>query len=200
MSRRCRSSAARRCFMPASARWKRRASISARAFGSTPHWSMHAATARAAISRSTARIRRPRAGDWRSGASVAAEAVAELRASGRAEVREALRILGDLQRGRGELDAARGSYEEAMRLGEAEAAIGHALVLVAEQRWAEAAERLRAALERQPAADRLFALRVLPILIEAHAAADDLTAARAALHRFNALVAQSDYRPGNAAL
>ena len=141
-----------------------------------------------------------RAGEWAPALEVAAAAVEELRASGRAELREALRILGDLQRVRGELDAARASYEEAQRLGESAAAIGHAMLLLAEHRCAEAAERLAAALEQQPESDRLFALRVLPVLVEAHAGAGDLPAARAALARVRALLRESDYRAGPAAL
>jgi DNA-binding CsgD family transcriptional regulator len=141
-----------------------------------------------------------RAGEWVPATALAANAVAELRLSGRAELREALRILGDLQRGRGELDAARKSYEEAIALGERDAAIGLALLMISEASWQEAANLLATALADRSGDERLFALRVLPLLVEAQAAGAEVEAAEVNLDRLRTLVARSDYRAGRAAL
>jgi DNA-binding NarL/FixJ family response regulator len=140
-----------------------------------------------------------RAGAWHSAHRIGLAAVADLRASGRAELREALRIVGDLQRGRGELEAARASYVEAMRLGLTDAAIGHALLFMAERNWPQAIAGLTAALEPQATRCRLQELRVLPHLIEAHAAAGNLDEARAKLELLSTLTAAADYEPGLAA-
>lgn len=160
----------------------------------------HGATADLAVYRACEAAVRRRAGRWESAVPLVADAVDELRGTGRAELRDALRILGDLRRGRGELQAARSCYAEAQRLGDRDAAIGDALLLMAEQRCDEAAHRLELALASAPPADRLFALRVLPLMVEAYAGAGSVDQARDALLRLRALTAASDYRPGPAAL
>ena len=141
-----------------------------------------------------------RSGHWDAALAAALSSVTELRSSGRAELREALRILGDLQRGRGDLTGARASYREAIALGEEDAVIGETLILIAEEKWAEAAIRLKAALEARPAADRLFVMRVLPLLVEAEAAAGAPKQAAADLQRLRDEVAECDYAAGHAAL
>lgn len=141
-----------------------------------------------------------RMGAWDAALSGVLHAAAELRASGRAELREALRILGDVQRVSGDLTSARASYREAIALGEHDAVIGEALVLLAEEKAEEAGLRLAVALKEQPAADRLFALRVIPLLVEARAAAGALEQARTDLRRMRALVSTCAYVPGKAAL
>ncbi len=141
-----------------------------------------------------------RSGEWDSAIAAAMQAVAELRANGRAELREALRILGDLQRGRGDLETATQCYQEAFALGEDIAAIGQALVFMAEGNHAEAVTLMAAALESHVAADTLFALRVLPLLVEARCHAGALDEARPDLDRLRELMAGAEYRAGAAAL
>jgi DNA-binding CsgD family transcriptional regulator/tetratricopeptide (TPR) repeat protein len=143
---------------------------------------------------------RRRAGNWAAARDQAEAAVATLRASERAELGSALRILGDVQRGRGELAAARALYDEAERHGAADAAVGRALVYAAESRWDDAAADLSAALARHTDEDRLFAMRVLPLLATACAHAGAPRDARAARDRLAALVADSYYRAGPASL
>jgi ATP/maltotriose-dependent transcriptional regulator MalT len=160
----------------------------------------HGAHADLAIYRAYHAATQRRAGEWDSAIGVAMEAVAALRATRRAELREGLRILGDLQRGRGELDAARASYDEALALGESDAAIGRALLAMAQEQWHDAAERLAAARTAHPSSDVLFTLRVLPLLVEARARAGELDAAHSDLRHLRELLAASDYRAGYAAL
>ena len=145
-----------------------------------------------------ASIRR-RAGDGQNALPQCAASVAELRQVGRAELREALRILGDLQRISGDLKAAHGAYDEAVSLGEGDARIGKALLLMADHRWQAAAHILEAALAAAPEHNRLFSMRVLPILIEVRAHMGDTSGARTALHALEGLTMQSDYRAGAAA-
>ncbi|HEY0673724.1 MAG TPA: AAA family ATPase [Longimicrobiales bacterium] len=145
-----------------------------------------------------ASIRR-RAGDWQTALTQCAISVTELRKVGRAELREALRIQGDLYRVSGDLKAAHAAYDEAASLGEADARVGKALVLMAEHRWDAAANMLDAALAGAAGHNTLFAMRVLPILIEVHANRADADRAKAALHELASLTAQSDYRAGAAA-
>lgn len=133
-----------------------------------------------------------RAGEWDSAQQMAHDAVAELRANGRAELRDALRILGDIHRGRGELEAARSCYSEAIHLMLPEAAVGLALLAMAEHRWGEAADDLNAALANQPEANRLFKLRVLPHLVEATLSGGRMEEARRHLDRLRILAADSD--------
>lgn len=160
----------------------------------------HGAHADLAIYRAYHAAVQRRAGEWDAAIGVATEAVAALRASHRAELREGLRILGDLQRGRGELAAASTSYDEALALGESEAAIGRALLAMAQEQWHDAAERLAAALAVHTSSDLLFTMRVLPLLVEARARAGQLDAARSDLRRLRELMTGSDYQAGYAAL
>lgn len=140
-----------------------------------------------------------RAGDWGSALQQSTAAVAELRNMGRAELREALRIHADLHRVRGDLNAARIAYEEAIALGDVDAEIGKALLLMADHRWERAIKVLNEQLAAAHPQNRLFRMRVLPILIEAHAHMGNGDAAEAALHELEALTGQSDYRAGAAA-
>ncbi|MBI1723578.1 MAG: AAA family ATPase [Gemmatimonadetes bacterium] len=130
----------------------------------------------------------------------ASAAVDRLRAAKRAELRESLRILGDIHRMRGEGDAARRCYDEAVELGERDAEVGRALVLLAEGRAGEAAQALSHALESRSADHRLFALRVLPFLVEASVRAGALAEARSALARLAKAAARTDFRSAGAAL
>jgi DNA-binding NarL/FixJ family response regulator/tetratricopeptide (TPR) repeat protein len=140
-----------------------------------------------------------RAGDWKTAMQQAAHAVSELRRMARAELREALRIHGDMHRVLGNLSSALTAYEEASALGDVEAEIGKALVHVAEQQWERAAVILEAQLAAAPAENKLFAMRVLPILIEVRANRGQVQAAQSALARLEALTVDSDYRAGTAA-
>ena len=164
------------------------------------HAEAHHVAAHRALCRARQASVARRAGAWDEAIEVATHAVAELRAAGRAELREALRIVGDLERSRGRLDAAAAAYEEAARLGDADGAVGLALLRVAERDWARAAAELEQELARRPAADRLFRLRVLPILIEtlAEAGAAERTAEVVASLQHE--LAGSDYAPGPAVL
>lgn len=141
-----------------------------------------------------------RAGRWAEALETVRAAVQRLRESGRAELREALRILGDLHRVRGEVAEARVAYEEAVQLGENDARIGLAVLLVSEGRPEEAVDRLAAALESHPPEDRLRALRLLPHLAETAIRAGRLEQAVTARDRLEALVEDADYRAGPAAL
>lgn len=140
------------------------------------------------------------AGDWIDAPARAQAAVDTLRASERAELGIALRILGDLQRGLGDLAAARASYDEAERCGATDAAVGRALIYAAEQQWDVAATELAAVLDGHPDEDRVFAMRVLPLLTAAHARCGALGDARTVRERLAALVSASDYRAGPASL
>ena len=135
-------------------------------------------------------------GNWSAALQLAQDAVPELRNTGRAELREALRILGDVQRMRGELTAARAAYDEAMSLGDSSAAVGRALLFAAEQRWNDAVTEIEAAQARQTAADRLLTLHVLMILIEAHVGAGALDAARSYLATFERTLEGANFRAG----
>lgn len=147
----------------------------------------------------TASVRR-RAGEWRAALKQADEAIEQLRLMGRAELKEALRIRGDLLRGRGDLEGARAAYDEAVSLGECDAAIGKALLAAAEHRWDHAAELVRAELAKSNPLDRLFAMRVLPILIEALTASGRTDAAQSTLQQLTQLTNSSDYAAGVPAL
>lgn len=99
--------------------------------------------------------------------SEASAAVAELREAGRAELRDALRVLGFVHRARGELDAARRAYEEAITPGEGGTPVGLALVALAEGRTSEAAADLEAALMAVSPDQPLLYRLLLPYTVEA---------------------------------
>src|SRR5260221_12339847 len=97
----------------------------------------------------------------------ASAAVDELRRTERAELRDALRVLGFVYRARGELSAARRAYEEATALGDRGRSVGLALVGLAEGRNAEAAENLESALHAVPPTQPLLARQLVPHTVEA---------------------------------
>lgn len=97
----------------------------------------------------------------------ASAAVDELRRAGRAELRDALRVLGFVHRARGELEAARRAYKEAIPPGEQRSSVGLALVSLAEGRTEEAAADLEAALRAVPPDQPLLARQLLPYTVEA---------------------------------
>ncbi|MBA3343191.1 MAG: AAA family ATPase [Gemmatimonadaceae bacterium] len=97
----------------------------------------------------------------------ASAAVSELRLAGRAELREALRVLGFVHRARGELGSARRAYEEAVAPGENRTSVGLALVSLAEGKTEEAAADLEAALRAVPADQPVLARQLLPYTVEA---------------------------------
>jgi DNA-binding CsgD family transcriptional regulator/tetratricopeptide (TPR) repeat protein len=97
----------------------------------------------------------------------ASEAVSELRRTGRVELRNALRVLGFINRARGDLDAARSAYEEAIASGERGRPVGLALVALAQARHEEAAEILSSAIHAIPPTQPLVARQILPYAVEA---------------------------------
>ncbi len=99
--------------------------------------------------------------------SEASAAVAELREAGRAELRDALRVLGFVHRARGELDVARRAYEEAITPSEGGTPVGLALVALAEGRTSEAAADLEAALMAVSPDQPLLYRLLLPYTVEA---------------------------------
>jgi len=107
----------------------------------------------------------------------ASEAVAELRRAGRAELRDALRMLGFIHRARGELDLARAAYEESVILGERGRPVGLALVALSEGKAAEAALILENALAAVPPTQPLIARQLLPYAVESLIAVGRLDAA-----------------------
>lgn len=109
----------------------------------------------------------------------ASEAVVELRRTERAELREALRVLGFIHRARGDLDAARAAYEEAISLGERSRPVGLALVALAQGRNEEAVEVLAQALHAIPPTQPLVARQILPYAVEALIAVGRIVDARA---------------------
>lgn len=141
-----------------------------------------------------------RLGRFTSALPEAHAAVEELRSAHRPELGEALRILADLHRVRGDFETAATIYREARQLGEVDAEIGLALVALAEGRAPEAAQIMAAAVEHRHPEERLFALRVLPFLVEAYVRAGQCALADAVVPRLEAAVAASDYRAGRAAL
>lgn len=108
----------------------------------------------------------------------ASEAVTELRRTGRAELRNALRVLGFIHRARGDLDAARAAYEEAIQLGERGRPVGLALVALAEGHSHEAAAILEDAIQAIPPTQPLMARQLLPHAVEALIAAGRIGDAR----------------------
>lgn len=141
-----------------------------------------------------------RLGDFTRALPDARAAVEELRSAHRPELGEALRVLADVHRVSGNLDTAAATYREARDLGEADAGVGLALVALAEDRPGEAAQIMADALAGRQTGERLFALRVLPFLVEAYVRAGERALAVTALERLEAAVGRSDYRPGRAAL
>lgn len=113
----------------------------------------------------------------------ASEAVSELRRTGRAELRDALRVLGFIHRARGDLDAARAAYEEAISLGERGRPVGLALVALAQGRNEEAAEVLEQALHAIPPTQPLVARQILPYAVEALIAVGRVAEARATVEQ-----------------
>jgi DNA-binding NarL/FixJ family response regulator/Flp pilus assembly protein TadD len=97
----------------------------------------------------------------------AASAVEELRRTQRAELKDALRMIGYILRARGELDEARKAYEEAAELGDRGRPVGLALVALSQGRASEAAEILEAAVEAVPPSQPLVARQILPYTVEA---------------------------------
>ncbi|HVF40749.1 MAG TPA: AAA family ATPase [Gemmatimonadaceae bacterium] len=106
-------------------------------------------------------------------------AVDELRRTERAELRDALRVLGFVHRARGELEAARRAYEEAAGQGESSQSIGLALVAFAEGHIEEAALTLEAAYHEVPVDQPLLARQLLPYTVEALIAVGRVTDANA---------------------
>lgn len=94
-------------------------------------------------------------------------AVDELRRTERAELRDALRVLGFIHRARGELESARSAYEEAAALGERGRPVGLALVLLAGGRNDEAASILEVAFRSVPPTQLLVARQLLTPTVEA---------------------------------
>jgi DNA-binding CsgD family transcriptional regulator/tetratricopeptide (TPR) repeat protein len=109
----------------------------------------------------------------------ASEAVAELRRTERAELKDALRVLGFIHRARGDLVSARAAYEEAISLGERGRPVGLALVALAQGRNEEAAEVLVQALHAIPPTQPLVARQILPYAVEALIAVGRVADARA---------------------
>lgn len=99
--------------------------------------------------------------------SEATAAVDDLRRSERAELRDALRVLGFVQRSRGDFEAARRAYDEAFSLSDREYSIGLALVSLAQGRTEEAAGVLESAFRSVPADQPLLARQLLPYTVEA---------------------------------
>jgi DNA-binding CsgD family transcriptional regulator/tetratricopeptide (TPR) repeat protein len=108
----------------------------------------------------------------------ASQAVSELRRTGRVELRNALRVLGFINRARGDLDAARAAYEEAIAMGERGRPVGLALVALAQGRNQEAADILGAALHAIPPTQPLVARQILPYAVEALVATGRVADAR----------------------
>lgn len=158
----------------------------------------HGAHADLAVYRAYRAAVQRRFGEWVPAVRTAEEAVDALRRAGRAEYREALRILGDLHRVHGEVGTARQLYEQAIGLGESDARVGVALLDLMDQKWHEGAAQLESVLEACVPDDALFAMRVLPFLVESYVCGGQIDAARAALKRLADLVAASDYRAGPA--
>ncbi len=162
------------------------------------HAAQHGAHADSAIYRAHRAAIERRTGQWEQAVVLACHAVDELREARRAELGDALRILGDLHRVRGDLAGARRAYDEARVHGCQDADVGSALVLLAEGQAASAAEKLREALAAHASDDRLFALRVLPFLVEAEVRAGQLERAAEAVEQLQREVACSDFVFGRA--
>lgn len=125
------------------------------------------------------------------------KAVSELRRTDRAELREALRILGFIHRVRGETDAAQAAYAEAITQGERSRSVGLGLVALAQGRNQEAAGILEAALRGIPPAQPLVARHLLPYAVEALVAVGRIEDAAAYVDNAPEMI---DTRIGNAQL
>ncbi|MBA3340633.1 MAG: AAA family ATPase, partial [Gemmatimonadaceae bacterium] len=101
----------------------------------------------------------------------ATAAVDDLRRSQRAELRDALRVLGFVHRARGDFEAARRAYEESLSLSERGYSIGLALVCLAEGRIEEAASTLESAFRAVPSDQPLLGRQLLSYTVEALIAA-----------------------------
>lgn len=166
--------------------------------GATLHSNQHGAHADSAIYRAHRAAIERRTGQWEQAVVLACHAVDELRDTRRAELGDALRILGDLHRVRGDLAGARRAYDEARVQGNHDAEAGSALVLLAEGRAAPAAKALRSALDAHAREDRLFTVRVLPFLVEAEIRAGHLGSAVETVEWLRREVAHSDFVFGRA--
>lgn len=130
----------------------------------------------------------------------AEEAAARLRQSRRREFGEALAILGDIYRLRGQHHAALSVLEEAARLGFGPARVTLAVVHLSEQQPEKAAAELGRVLEIRQPEERLARVLVLPVLVEARVRSGDVAGAVDALESLREDVAASDYRAGPASL
>ncbi|MEJ7758014.1 MAG: AAA family ATPase [Gemmatimonadaceae bacterium] len=97
----------------------------------------------------------------------AAAGVEALRRSNRAELREALHVLGFVHRSRGNFQAARTAYEEALSLSEEGHSIGLALLSLSEGRIEEAASALESQFHAVPRDQPLLARQILPYTVKA---------------------------------
>jgi DNA-binding CsgD family transcriptional regulator len=154
----------------------------------------HGAAAHIAINdalRASVERRRGRAED---ALAVATRAVATLRAAKRAEVREALRVAGDLHRVRGDAGAAWQAYDEAVRLGDRESEVGAVLLLGDAERAGEAAARADRALDDTPPSHHLLRMQLLALAVHAHVADGAFADAHARLESLRAHAGATDYR------
>ncbi len=97
----------------------------------------------------------------------ASAAVETLRESGRAELRDALRVLGFVQRTRGDFPASRSAYEEALSLSDGGHSIGLALLSLVEGRGEEAVTTLESAFLSVPPDQPMLARQILPYTVKA---------------------------------
>ncbi|MGQ0714925.1 MAG: helix-turn-helix transcriptional regulator [Gemmatimonadaceae bacterium] len=131
---------------------------------------------------------------------LAESAVDALRAAQRVEVRDALRVLGDIYRLRGDVVSAGDAYSEAARLGDRTSEAGIALSLLASGRAGDAAHRLEVLAKSIDADQHLVRIHFLAPAIEASVAASRFAEAFEMLDLLQHHVDESDSRAAAAML
>lgn len=128
------------------------------------------------------------------------QAVDELRLARRPEIRDALRLLGNIYRLHGEVEAARRAYEESTALGDQSAELGMALLELATGNAGDACKTFQRFLESRNPGDLLSRLRLLPLQAEACLALGNSAGAEDAVRELERAVPESDFVAGPASL
>jgi DNA-binding CsgD family transcriptional regulator len=167
----------------------------------TAHCERHGMAANQAINDALRASLEFRSGDGTVEALELAEsAVDALRAAQRVEVRDALRVVGDIHRLRGDVVSAGDAYREAAQRGDRTSEAGIALLLLASGRSADAAHRLEALARSIEPEQHLLRIQFLGPAIEASVAASRFAEAFEMLDLLQHHVDESDSRAGGATL
>lgn len=167
----------------------------------TVYCERHGMPANQAINDALRAVLAVRSGLGTADALEAAEAAADaLRDAQRVEVRDALRVVGDIHRLRGDIVSASDAYREAARLGDRASEMGLALVLLVSGHVEDAARRLQALAGEVGPDQHLLRITFLGPAIEASVAASRFAEAFEMLDQLQHHVDASDMPAGGAIL